>query len=313
MGTTYTVKVAAAVDAEQRAELSTAIRAALDQVNALMSTYVPSSEVSRFAVASASVAFALSPSTVEVLTKALQVSEKTDGAFDVTVRPLVDAWGFGPDGRPKKKPDRPAIADLLPRVGYQKLRLDADARTLRKTVDAVSIDLSAIAKGYAVDRVAAALVRAGHERFMVEVGGEVRARGTNATGEGWRIGIEAPAEGGRQVIGVVSLPDHGLATSGNYRNYYVEDGVKYAHTIDPRSGQPVRHRLLSASVIHPEAAMADAWATALMVVGPERARQLAEDNGLAVLLTIADERGGYSIETSEGFRPFVVELKGEAQ
>ncbi len=306
MGTTYTVKIAAALAGEAKRAAASAINAELDNVNAKMSTYVPSSEVSRFARAPAGQPFPLSAETAAVIGKALTLSEASEGAFDVTVRPLVDAWGFGPDGRPERKPGADTTAQLLNRVGYQKLNLDLDGHTLRKTTASVAVDLSAIAKGYAVDRIADALENLGHHDYLIEVGGEMRGKGLRAHNQAWRVGIESPSETGRAVVRVVALPDHGLATSGNYRNFYIEDGVRYAHTIDPKTGQPVRHRLQSVSVIHPEAAIADGWATALMVLGETEALRVANAQRLAALFMISDANGGLRFEMTPPFKQFLV-------
>ena len=307
MGTTYTVKVAKRFAPEETRQAAEAIRAALDDVNSKMSTYVPTSEVSRFATAPANAPFSISEDTAEVMRKAMGLSEASDGAFDVTVRPLVDAWGFGPDGRPERRPGAEETSALLARVGYRKLRLDVAKREVTKTADGVSVDLSAIAKGYAVDRVALALEALGHTDYLVEVGGEMRAGGERASGSPWRVGIERPTTGGgREVIRVIQLTGHGLATSGNYRNYYVEDGVRYAHTIDPKTGQPVRHRLQSVSVVHPEAAIADGWATALMVLGESKAIEVAKAKQLAAMFVISGPNGALDVEMTDAFRPFVV-------
>ncbi|MEO1337964.1 MAG: FAD:protein FMN transferase [Myxococcota bacterium] len=311
MGTTFTVKLADGLSPSAYAKAEQAVWTALNAVNDRMSTYIPESEVSRFAGAPAGVPFALSASTVEVVQKALAISAATDGAFDVTVRPLVDAWGFGPDGRPERKPGADATSALLQRIGYDKLRLDAEKKTLTKTTSSVSIDLSAIAKGYAVDRVAAGLEALGHRDYLVEVGGEMRARGQRGAKGVWRVGIESPKTDGRSVARVIALKDRGLATSGNYRNFYMEDGVRYAHTIDPKSGQPVRHRLQSVSVIHPESAMADGWATALMVLGEAEAIRVSKAEGLAALFMISGEDGGIELEMTDAFKPFLVNVGDE--
>ena len=307
MGTTYTVKVAGRLSPEARQKAADAVRAALDDVNAKMSTYIPTSEVSRFAAVPAHEPFSVSHDTAAVLKKALDLSAASGGAFDVTVRPLVDAWGFGPDGRPERRPGAEETSALLSRVGYGKLRLDVPARQITKTAEGVSVDLSAIAKGYAVDRVAMALEALGHVNYLVEVGGEMRGRGERAPGATWRVGIERPVTGGgREVIRVIELSRHGLATSGNYRNYYVDNGVRYAHTIDPKTGRPVRHRLQSVSVVHPEAAIADGWATALMVLGETRAIEIAEANQLAALFVVSGPNGTLNVEMTDAFRPFIV-------
>jgi len=295
LGTTYTVKV---VDdqtpalATRRLDLDAAVRGALELVDTLMSTYQADSEVSTFNRADAGVPVPISPPTVEVVSLALQVSRQSGGAFDITVGPLVDAWGFGP--RRHHDPPAPELVRAIEEhVGFHLLSLDPAAGTLTKSVDGVEIDLSAIAKGYAVDRVAAALEDAGADRYMVEVGGEIRARGSNRQGEPWRLAVERPTTtASRTVQRILPLSDGALATSGDYRNFYEIDGRRYSHTLDPRTGAPVTHSLASVSVLAPDCAAADAWATAFMVLGPEAGHTLAEARNIAALFLVYNAEGG---------------------
>ena len=234
---------------------------------------------------------------LEVLAIAREISERSGGAFDVTVAPLVDAWGFGPPGRPAARPADSELAALRARVGYDRLVVDPVARTIAKTVPETVVDLSAIAKGYAVERVSAALRELGLDRFLVEVGGEVKAVGTRADGRAWRVGIERPDVAARAVHGVVELVDEAVATSGDYRNFYEEDGRMYAHVIDPRTGLPVPFRGASVSVVHPDATAADAWATALTVLGPEAGFELARREDLAAVFVMRSAEGYQTRET----------------
>ncbi len=286
MGTRYRVVVAGPV--ADRKALRATVEGKLDRVVALMSTYEPSSELSRFNASESLEPFAVTEETREVLAIAREVASRSGGAFDATVGPLVNAYGFGPDGRPEAPPSDAEINEILTYVGSDRWQLEG-AR-VRKMHPKVRIDLSAVAKGYAVDQVAEALTEAGYDDFLVEVGGEVRVRGTKAGGEPFRVGIEEPKEDSRKVYAALELRDASLATSGNYRTFYVEDGVRYVHTIDPKSGKPVAHRLLSASVLHESCARADAWATALMAAG-DRAWELARENDLDVLLLYAAPDG----------------------
>lgn len=297
MGTTYTVKV---VDPMQDPEaVSAAIEAELDRVNARMSTYLEDSELSRFNAHAATDPFAVSPETFEVFELAQAISESSGGAFDITVGPLVNAWGFGPDAF-ENPPDDAEIAALLAHVGYGKLELDASTQTVRKTDAAVYCDLSAIAKGYGVDRVAMALESIGFAHYMIEVGGEVRTAGQNERGMPWQIAIEKPVESGRAIHKIVPLSGQALATSGDYRNVQEIDGSRYTHTIDPRTGRPVAHKLASASVLSDSCAKADGWATALMALGPDKAFATAEEQGLAALLLIHRDDGGFDeVATAE--------------
>jgi thiamine biosynthesis lipoprotein len=294
MGTTYTVKVVAEeLSPEQHSEIEGTIREELEDVNAKMSHYRPDSELSRFNAWRETTPFRVSRETFGVFEEALEIADLTGGALDITVAPLVNAWGFGPDARPETIPSDAEIATLLEKVGYTKLELDPESTSLRKSVPGLQCDLSAIAKGYGVDRVAEALNRAGFEDYMVEVGGEVRTRGRNDKGQAWRIGIERPSVEGRVIQQVLSLSNGAMATSGDYRNYYEVDGIRYSHMIDPRTGRPITHRLASVSVVEERCARADGLATALMILGPDEGYRFAVENELAVLFMVKDDEEGF--------------------
>ena len=236
MGTTYHVKVVADLPARTAEELDRNILETLERVNGRMSTYRDDSELSQFNAIMETAPFALSDETLGVFEIALEVSRETGGAFDVTVGPLVNAWGFGPGKG--ETPDAATIGQLLERVGYGKLTLDRNGGTLAKSIPGMYCDLSAVAKGYAVDAVAAALEEKGVTRYMVEVGGEVRTSGTNQEGRPWRIGIYRPDPERFDLQRVVALSGLSMATSGDYRNYIDVDGKRLSHTIDPRTGRP---------------------------------------------------------------------------
>ncbi len=288
MGTYYAVKVAAeGLSDERLGEIKAMIEGELEDVNAKMSTWVEDSELSRFNRHAETTPFEVSAATFEVVSAALEIARLTGGAYDVTVGPLVNAWGFGAEG------DLPDLSDqeirrLIDGVGYAKLELEPAASTLRKLRGDLYCDLSSIAKGYAVDRVAEALASAGFSDVWVEVGGEVRAAGGSAEGRAWRLGIERPNLRPGALQRIVPLDDAAVATSGDYRNYRERDGARISHIIDPRSGWPVRHRLASVSVVHPQCMIADALATALMVLGPEEGQELARREDLAVLFLVRD-------------------------
>lgn len=285
MGTTFAVRVVAdGVGAGRIDALQAAVERVLARVDGRMSTWRPDSELSRFNALRSSEPFPVSADTLAVFRHALEISALTGGAFDVTVAPLVDAWGFGPPGRPAAFPDAAEIERLRARVGYRKLRIDAAASTIRKLHPLLAADLSALAKGYAVDQVAELLRGEGFESYLVEVGGEVRARGRSARGDAWRVGIERPAPGPPGVQRLLGLRGLALATSGDYRNYHEVEGRRLPHTIDPRTGRPVAHRLASASVLDPLCVRADALATALGVLGPDAGWALAVEQGWAALL-----------------------------
>ncbi|NVB41582.1 FAD:protein FMN transferase [Pseudenhygromyxa sp. WMMC2535] len=305
MGTSYSVVLAGeGLEAEPIAAALEAVDAELAAVNAEMSTYLEDSALSRFNAAGAGEPFAASAHLIAVVAAAKDISERSSGAFDVTVGPLVDAWGFGPDPRQRRELEADEIAALRARVGDEKLRVDVDAGVLEKSVAGLRVDLSAIAKGHGCDRVAAVLDGLGFERYMVEVGGEVRARGLNPEGEPWRIGIERPtadAEGARAVQAILPLRDACAATSGDYRNYWEVDGVRYSHTVDPRTGRPIEHSLASVTVVHPDsAALADGWATALNVLGPDEGLALAKSEGLAAYFLVR-EAEGFSVRQTSAF------------
>ena len=301
MGSTYTVKIVdRGLSATGQAEVHAAVLTALERVDARMSTYRPDSELSRFNRHAAEGPFTASPELAQVLAKAAEVSAATSGAFDVTIGPLVNAWGFGPPGR-VQLPTVDEIARLRERVDWRSIALDPAAGTVRKARPDAYVDFSGIAQGYGADQVAAALEARGFGDFLVDVSGEVRARGVNADGVPWRIGIERPDAPGRTPHFVVPLTDRVLATSGDYRNWFEHDGRRYSHEIDPAIGAPVTHRLASVSVVHADCALADAWATALFVLGPDKGPALAEAQGLAAHFIVREWGGGFVDRRSPAF------------
>ena len=297
MGTYYRVRVVA--EAGDQDAIQGLAEERLDAVDRAMSTYREDSEVSRFNRLGAGESLVFSEETWAVLELAWRVREESGGAFDPTVGPLVDAWGFGAPGR-NAEPTPVAddrLAEMRGSIGA--IELLSQERRVLKLEDGAALDLSAIAKGWATDRVSEALSHAGFANHLVEVGGEVRTAGHSPAGDAWRIAIERPpvratdsppsapedrTQSGLQRI----LPffDGSLATSGDYRNYWERDGVRYSHTIDPRTGGPVEHALASASVLHTSCALADAYATVLMVLGPEDGLEWADENGIGALLLI---------------------------
>ena len=297
MGTTYSVAVVSEAeraagdgpgavtfaDAAWDGTLQAAVQERLDGIEARMSHYRSDTELSRFNRARTTEPLPMSGETLGVVAEALAVSRASDGAFDVTVGPLVEAWGFGPGGRAPAVPEEAAIAVLQDRIGFDLLEVDPRAGTLRKRREDVFIDLSAVAKGYAVDAVASLLVERGFNDHLVEIGGELRAGGAAEDGEPWRVAIERPLPGGMEAQRIVPLADAALATSGDYRNFYDLDGARVSHTIDPRTGRPVTHRLLSVSVVAGRCALADARSTALSVLGPDAGYALAVEQGWAAL------------------------------
>ncbi len=304
MGTTWSVKlVGRNLPAEEIESLRGRLSEAIEDVNRRMSTYREDSELSRLNQAPTGEPVALSPQTMAVFTEARRIGELTGGALDVTVGPLVNAWGFGPGERAAVDDSR--IQEMLKAVGWDRIAIGADS--VKKLVDGVYCDLSSVAKGYAVDRVAEALSELGHADYMVEIGGEVRAHGLNGEGRPWRIAIEEPVEGERSIQRVIPLADAAMATSGDYRNFWVEDGLRYSHTIDPRTGRPVRHRLASVTVIEPTCMRADGLATALMALGEEEGFRKAQDLEVAALFQIRGPDGGFGFRSTPAFAKLVAD------
>lgn len=279
---------------------------AVHGVDARMSTYKPNSEVSRFGAASAEALVEISEDTYLVVSDALRIAALTEGAFDPTIMPLVDLWGFGPAPTPDSAPSDAAIAAALDACGYSKVSVIAGDGmwAMTKTTDALRIDLSAIAKGHGVDAMADVLEAQGAEHFLVEIGGELRGKGVSSDGSPWLVGIDAPRfeDGpGRPLQAAVELRDRAIATSGNYRNYRVLDGKRFSHTLDPRTGRPVEHDLASVTILAPTCREADAWATACMVLGAEAALPLIESlDGIECYLLV-QEGEGFVGRTSSSF------------
>lgn len=298
MGTIYSVKVAAPAGRTIAPDtLQSQIDTLLAEINQVMSTYITGSELSRLNGAAPCVWHPVSRELMLVLAAAQEMSEKSGGAFDVTVGPLVNLWGFGPEKRPDALPDSQAILARKSLVGYSNLLLKPDSLQVMKLTEGMYCDLSAIAKGYGVDCVAERLEARGIYDYMVEIGGEVRVRGLNTATIPWRIGISSP-RADQVVQKVISPGTAGVATSGDYRNYYEKEGVRYSHTIDPHTGRPITHKLASVSVVHASCMMADAYATAIDVLGPERGLELAEQESLAVFMLVKSDSGFSEISTA---------------
>ncbi len=294
MGTGYNVRVSALPAGLQQADLQAIVERELQRVNAAMSTYDPQAEISLFNQHQRNDWFPVSSELGQLVQRAQDLAMATGGAFDITVGPLVEAWGFGVAGPRDSPPSAAELATARARVGMDKLSQRVAPPALRKALPALRIDLSAIAKGYGVDRVAAALDAAGIDSYLVEIGGELRTRGQRHDGAMWRVGIEQPAPDGRRVqLAVHMHRDGAVATSGDYRNFFETNGVRYAHIIDPRTGMPANHQLASVTVIAENCETADGWATALSVLGPGEGYQLAENEGLAALFI---ERRGDAFE-----------------
>ncbi|WP_372862022.1 FAD:protein FMN transferase [Spongiibacter sp.] len=299
MGTTYHVTLRNPGNLES-AVLKQQLDYQLAHFNRIASTYIDDSELNQLNRAPLAEWQQLSEPLYNILSLAMEVSWLTAGAFDITVAPLVDIWGFGPLQR-EGRPSEDEIDAALANVGFAQLQLDMLAPRVMKAA-ALKIDLSAIAKGYGVDAAAVWLHSLGVQDYLVEIGGEMRVAGKSPRGDAWRIGVESPNGGEPQLA--IALEDIAVATSGDYRNYFEEDGVRYSHTLDPRTGRPIRHSLASVTVLDASCAFADAMATAFSVMGVERTLALAESQGLAVYLIEKTDEGFVS-RYSSAFAPYI--------
>ena len=303
MGTYYVIKYYTDNSIEST-QLQQQVDAELELVNDLMSTYRPDSELMRFNRHQANSVFPLSEQTHVVIAESLRLAEETQGVLDVTVGPLVELWGFGAQGRIEHAPADNDIAAARGVIGFEKLTL-TDAG-LVKSVEGLAVDLSTIAKGYGVDKVAQILEQNGVTNYLVEIGGEMRIKGEKPAGQPWKIAIEKPVEDGRSVQRILQTGDMGVATSGDYRNYFEEDGVRYSHLIDPRSGKPIQHRTVSVTVLHPSCMTADGYATALNVMASDEAIAFANKYNIAALLVVKTDEG-FSELSSDAFKPFLTQ------
>lgn len=282
MGTTYSIKlynVPSDMDAEQ---LHQEVDDLLENINGSMSTYLSESELSRFNRSPLNEWQVISAGLFNVLRFGQDLCLLTDGAFDVTVGQLVNQWGFGPEDRAGIPGDK-SLTVMKQNMGCDAFALD-DKDSHAKRLKPAVIDLSAIAKGYAVDIISNYLVLSGVDDYMIEIGGEVKTSGRKVDGSDWRIAIEAPDILERKVFAVVNANDIGMATSGDYRNFFEEEGQRYSHTIDPRTGVPVNHTLGSVTVLHPSVMQADGFATAINVMGPEQGYEFALQYDIAAYL-----------------------------
>ncbi|MBT8077913.1 MAG: FAD:protein FMN transferase [Gammaproteobacteria bacterium] len=286
MGTSYSVKLAGVTENANTADLHREIQSIVDGLQQSMSTYIEESEVSRFNASRSMEWFTVSADLCGVVAEAQTISEFTGGAFDITVGPLVNLWGFGPDGSVAAPVDDADVAEKLMTVGHSHLRADCTRPALKKSNPELYIDLSAYAKGYAVDRVFSHVAESGFDNFLVEIGGELRSYGRNARNRPWSIAIENPDPASRSVHSIVKLSNKAFATSGDYRNSFEFEGVRYSHTINPRTGKPVTHSAASVTVVADSAAYADAVATALLVMGPDAGLGFAERHDIAAMFLV---------------------------
>lgn len=302
MGTTWSVVYGdpQRVDAEA---LQARIERELVEINAALSTYLPDSEISVLNAHPGDVSHTPSTAFKEVLLAAQQIAEQTSGAYDVTVGPLVDLWGFGAPSVGDRVPTPEEVSSALQRIGSDKLRLQNDILT--RDAD-VRVDFSSIAKGFAVDRVSAILVDEGLSNTLAEIGGELRATGSRPEGGPWMLAVESPDPSQGRFIEAIAARNIAVATSGDYRNYFEVDGKRYSHLVDPRTGYPVEHQLVSVTVLHAQCMWADAYATALIVLGKDAALTLAKELNLAVL-TVSRVGTELEVHYSPAFESYLVD------
>ena len=301
MGTSYSI---VAVDHDRKVDkgvLAGAVNTALADVNARMSNWDAGSEISQFNAQAGTGTVAVSDELAQVMAAANQVHKDSEGQFDVTVGPLIDLWGFGAGAGADHAPSDAAIAAALRQTGQERV-LNIGAGSLQKREPGAEIYLSAIGKGYGVDRVAQAIRGLGLTDFMVEIGGDLYTSGRNPDGQPWRIGIETPAPGAQGLQDVANVSNAGMATSGDYRNFFEQDGVRYSHIIDPTTGRPITHRTVSATVVTENAMLADAWATGMLTLGRERGLAIAESLDLAVLFIDQATDGTFTEVASSPFK-----------
>jgi len=303
-GTTWHVKVVVGYFVNG-AELSKKIQDRLEEINTSMSSYKKESEINQFnRIDNSDRWFVLSKDLDRVMKIAQRLYQMTDGAWDGTVRPLVDLWGFGPLLKKEMKiPDKEHIRLLRKIVGFHKIEIRPDG-ALRKINPGVTLDLASIAKGYAVDQIAALILENGYENFLVEIGGEIYAAGVRQDGKKWRVGINMPDPGApfNKIYKVLEFAGKGFATSGDYRNYFTDKGKNWSHILDPVTGYPTSNRVVSVSVLADDCAFADGLATALMVMGPEKGIELVNKiKDVQCMILIRNKDGSLTDFKSTGF------------
>lgn len=291
MGTTYHIKYwyTDLKNGPEKTVLQQDINTVLQTINDTVSTWNKNSTISKFNQSNSTEWTPVKPFFATMVAQAVSVCQATYGAFDITVAPLIDIWGFDAKGRIETKPKTEVLANALNKIGCDLVQADTEKSQIRKTDSAVQINLSAIAKGDGVDQVAGVLKSYGIGNYMVEIGGEIVTAGTRKDGKKWRIGIEQPTFDNRSVQQIVSLYNIGMATSGDYRNYFEENGIRYSHIINPQTGMPISHKLASVTVLADTSRSADVWATAFFVLGEGRAYQLANKQKLPILMILRND------------------------
>ncbi len=289
-------------------KLQQELQQTLDNANKVLSTYQPDTELMRFNNSAIGEWQASSPMLFDAVTTAVLVSQQTNGIYDVTVAPLVNVWGFGPKAVPNKVPSAVEIRAAKAKVGWQHIAIDNSQKKLQRQRD-ISLDLSSLGEGIGVDALEEVLIKHGVQSYMISVAGTIRTKGQKLNGSAWRIAIEKPDSSGlpERVLNL-GLGATAISTSGAYRNYHEIEGVRYSHTIDPRTGKPITHKTVSVSVVMPNQPdrLADAWATALNVLGAEEGYTVAVKQGIAAYYLVKTEQG-FSEKFTPAFQPFLGE------
>lgn len=301
MGTGYNVKYIVDEKTPSKESIQKEIDQRLELVNDQMSTYRKDSELSRFNQHKANVSFEVSEDTATVVREAMRLNQLTEGALDVTVGPLVNLWGFGPEARPDKVPTKALLEERFKITGIHHLK--EQKNYLTKDIDDLYVDLSTIAKGWGVDVIANYLDSIGVHHYMVEVGGEIRLQGKNADDVPWRIAIEKPVTDERAIQDVIEPGDMAIATSGDYRNYFEQDGIRYSHIINPKTGYPIDNKVVSVTVLDKSCMTADGLATGLMVLGEEEGLRIANEHNIPAMMIVKTE-DGFKEYQSKAFKPF---------
>lgn len=297
MGSTYSIKYVRHAGLPGPAAVQVEVERLLVDVDRQLSTYRSDSDIERFNQLPANSCQKMPPSVLELVRVGEQLSSQSDGSFDLTVEPLLNLWGFGPQAREEKVPTAQALAEVRQRVGHRHLRIEGDE--LCKDA-AVEVDFNSIAAGYAVDLIAARLEALGIHNYLAEATGELKAVGKKLDGSPWRIALEEPRDDQQVAERIVAIDGYGLSTSGDYRNYFVQGGQRFSHTFDARTGAPVSHTLASVTVIHPSALMADGLSTLLLILGPERGWDYAEKHDIGAFFVIRADTG-FVTRTSHAF------------
>ena len=304
MGTSYSVKYLNN-SSQNIEEVKLNISAILETVNAQMSTYLPDSELSRFNSLKDTSWFSVSDDLAFVLQESLDICRLTNGALDITVGPLVNLWGFGPENKPTIIPSDSEIEQALQLVGWENISVTLDPPAVKKKLPNIYCDLSSTAKGFGVDKVSDYLVSFGIKSYLVEIGGELRAEGKKSIDKEWRVGISKP-DNNSSLQEVITLNNNAMATSGDYWNYFEENHVRYSHTIDPKTGRPIKHKLASITVFAGTCLLADGLATAIDVMGDEEGYQFALEKKLPAYFIIRN-RDEFIVNYNHYFQNFIVQ------